>query len=121
MKDCLFCKINEGIIPSKKIYEDNLVNVIMDVNPISNGHMLIIPKKHYTDYTELDNEIILHINDIAKKMQQLIFERLNTDGVRFIVNFGSAQEIKHFHFHVIPIYKSNKKIADIESIYQLLK
>ena len=65
--DCIFCKIIDGEIPSKKVYEDELVIVIMDVNPDSNGHMLVIPKKHYVDFKELDTSILIHINDIAKK------------------------------------------------------
>ena len=53
--DCLFCKIINGEIPSYKIYEDDLVYAFLDVNPKENGHTLIVPKKHYTDYLSLPN------------------------------------------------------------------
>lgn len=62
-----FCKIVNGEIPSKKIYEDEKVIAFMDINPNIDGHVLLVPKKHYTDYKELDDEIILHMNKIKKK------------------------------------------------------
>ena len=64
--DCIFCKIVNGTIPSKVIFEDNLVMVFMDNNPAVNGHLLIIPKEHYTDYQELPEKMLSHIFDIAK-------------------------------------------------------
>ena len=54
--DCLFCKIIEGSIPSRTLYEDDIVKVIMDVNPNANGHVLVLPKKHITDFEELDGK-----------------------------------------------------------------
>ena len=100
--DCIFCKIANGEIPGKKIYEDELVMVIMDINPIVDGHMLIIPKKHYTDYIELDNEITTHIYDIAKKMGNLIIEKLDKKSVTLLVNYGDDQQVKHYHLHLLP-------------------
>ena len=117
MKDCLFCKILKGDITSKKIYEDDIVSVIMDVNPNSNGHMLIIPKKHFTDFTEIDNDTLIHINDIAKKMKDLIYNKLNAAGIKIVVNYGICQEIKHYHMHLIPSYKVKQSIVSIEEIY----
>ena len=122
MKDCLFCKILDGVIPSKKVYEDDVVSVILDINPNSNGHMLVIPKKHFTDFTELDNQTLNHINNIAKSMKDLIFERLNPCGLKIVVNFGSCQEIKHYHMHLIPAYEKNEKIVDLdETLSKLIK
>ena len=121
MKDCLFCKILNGDIPSKKVYEDNIVSVIMDVNPNSNGHMLIIPKKHFTDFTELDNETLCHINETAKKMKDLIYDRLNATGIKIVVNYGICQEIKHYHMHLIPAYNKKQSLIDIEETYNKLK
>ena len=59
--DCVFCKIVNGDIPSKCLYEDELVMVIMDVNPSSNGHSLIIPKKHYKDLFDIDIVLLPHV------------------------------------------------------------
>ena len=121
MKECIFCKIINGEIPSKKIYEDNDLIVILDVNPLSNGHMLIIPKKHYTDFTELDNETLIKTNNIAKNMKDLIYKKLNADGIKLVNNFGIEQIVKHYHLHIIPSYEENKSLSDIENIYKILK
>ena len=59
--DCLFCKIINNEIPSEIIYEDNLVKVFLDINPVSNGHALIIPKKHFVNIDDIDNETLMHI------------------------------------------------------------
>ena len=121
MKDCIFCKILNGEISTRKVFEDELVIVIMDIDPSSNGHMLVIPKKHYVDFTELDDEILLHINKIAKDMTKLIYERLNADGVRLVNNLGLYQVVKHYHLHVIPAYKEKQELVDIDIIYDKLK
>ena len=61
----IFCKIINNEIESKKIYEDDIVISILDVNPRSNGHCLIIPKKHYKDIEDIDNNTLLHIFEVA--------------------------------------------------------
>lgn len=121
MKECLFCKIKEGIIPSNKVYEDDLVFVIMDINPTENGHLLVIPKQHFTDFKELDNDTLLHINKISKIMSEKIYSKLNANGVRLIVNYGAYQEVKHYHLHIIPSYETKQEIIDINEIYNILK
>ena len=121
MKDCIFCKILNGEIPTRKVYEDEKVFVIMDVDPSQNGHMLVIPKKHYVDYTELDDEILLHINKIAKDMTKLIYEKLNADGVRLVNNYGLYQVVKHYHLHIIPAYKMHQELINIDDVYNKLK
>ena len=121
MKDCIFCKILNGEIPTRKVFEDDKIIVIMDVNPSSNGHMLVIPKKHYIDFTELDDEILLHINKVAKDMTNLIYDRLNADGVRLVNNYGIYQVVKHYHLHIIPTYKEKQELVNIDTIYDKLK
>lgn len=121
MKECIFCKIINGEIPTRKVYEDDLVIVIMDTDPSQNGHMLVIPKKHYVDFTELDNDILLHINDVAKKMTKLIYEKLNADGIRLVNNYGLYQVVKHYHLHIIPAYKNKQELLDIDEVYNKLK
>ena len=118
--DCLFCKIINGEIPSYKVYEDNLVFAFLDVNPKENGHTLIVPKKHYTDYLELDSEIVNHIFAIAKKLGQEICQKLNAEGTTFVWNYGNEQVIKHFHLHIIPRY-SRKKKMNVEDVYNKIK
>jgi len=120
MNECIFCKILEGTIPSKKVYEDDKVIVIMDVDPTQNGHMLVIPKKHYVDFTELDDEILCHINKITKKMTNLIYDKLSADGVKLVNNYGLHQVVKHYHLHIIPAYKEKQSLINIDDVYNKL-
>lgn len=118
--DCVFCKIINGAIPSYSLYEDEIVKVFLDINPNSNGHMLIIPKKHVKDFDEIDNETLLHITDIAHKMKTLVEEKLNPQGIIFTQNNGCVQEVKHYHLHLIPVY-DNKTLKDVKEVYEILK
>ena len=113
MNDCLFCKIANGEIPSKTIYEDEIVKVLLDINPIKTGHTLIIPKKHYMDLDDIDIETITHIMKIAKNIKKLLEERLNAKGIRLVQNNGSLQEVKHFHLHLIPEGVSKKSLEEV--------
>lgn len=100
--DCIFCKIANGELPSKILYEDDIVMVIMDVNPIRDGHSLIIPKKHFTDFMELDEETTKHIFKVAKKMTNTLMEKLNAKSVTLLINYGEDQMVKHYHLHLLP-------------------
>lgn len=119
--DCIFCKIIEGSIPSYTIYEDDLVKCFLDVHPDSNGHLLIIPKKHFKDLEDIPIEYLSHIMGIAKTHQQLLKEKLHIDGLVLVQNNGSVQEVKHYHLHLKPVYKTNEPIINIEEIYKKLK
>ena len=124
--DCLFCKIVAGEIPSNTIYEDDIVKVFLDISPVSTGHCLIVPKKHYKDLEEIDLETLKHINTVAKKMLVVLKEKLHCDGLTLVQNNGLGQEVKHYHLHLIPRYTddeiklvSNKDL--IESIEDTIK
>ncbi len=118
--DCIFCKIMEGEIPSYTIYEDELVKVFLDVNPDVNGHALIVPKKHYKDLFDIPNETLMHIFEIARKMDPLFKEKLNAQGLTLVQNNGLYQEVKHFHLHLKPQYKEKQTIKSVEEIYNKL-
>lgn len=119
VNDCLFCQISRGEIPAYKIYEDDLVLAFLDIHPNSNGHTLIIPKKHFHDFTDLDQETLLHIYEIAKKLTTYLEEKLPTTGLSLVTNYHDLQEVKHFHLHLIP--RRDGAIKDIEEVYNLLK
>jgi len=119
MKD-IFCRIIEGEIPGKIIYEDEVVMVIMDVNPRSNGHLLIIPKKHYQDLYDIEDNVVNHIIKLAKEMCLLLTKKLDCAGVTLEQNNGISQEVKHFHLHLIPKYEDNSDIEDVDTIYNKL-
>ncbi len=118
--DCLFCKIVSGDIPSYKIYEDEIVIAFLDINPDSNGHTLIIPKKHYLDMDDMPLDTLNHIFKVAKELKVKLDSKLNTDGLTFVQNNGDIQEVKHFHLHLKPYYKDNK-LKSVEEIYNILK
>lgn len=117
--DCLFCKIIKGEIPAYKIYEDEKVIAFLDIHPKSNGHTLIVPKKHFIDLTDLNQETLLHIFEIAKKIVKRLEEKLKATGFCINTNYLDTQEIKHFHLHIVP--NSKEKIESIERIYKQLK
>lgn len=109
MKDCIFCKIVNNEIKSHTIYEDELVKVFLDANPETNGHMLIIPKKHYQNILDLDEKIIPHaVKIIKEKLYPLMKEKLHCDGMTIAQNNEYGQEVKHFHIHVIPRYENDQ-------------
>lgn len=119
--DCVFCKIVSGEIPSYTVFEDDIVKVFLDVNPDSNGHLLIIPKRHILDITEMDFDTWNHMLEVSKKMKLLLEDRLQIDGLTFIQNNGMVQEVKHFHLHLKPYYKEAQEIVPIEEIFNKLK
>ena len=120
MKDCIFCKIVKGEIPSKKIYEDDLCMAYLDINPDTDGHTLIIPKEHYKDIYELPNDVLKHIFDVSKKLMNELKDKLNCTGHTLMINYGSSQEVKHFHMHIKPQYK-DKKFVEFIKHKELLK
>ncbi len=117
--DCLFCKIINGEIPAYKIYEDDIVFAFLDVNPHGNGHTLIVPKKHYDDCLEIDNDLLIHMFSVGKKIHKTLENKLHCDGITYLHNYGNVQAIKHYHLHLIPRYEKEEKLA-IEEVYQLL-
>lgn len=119
--ECIFCKIVQGEIPSKVLYEDEFLKVIMDINPTVDGHALIIPKKHYTDYVELDPNIITHMWEVAQKIGPSIMKKIQASSLSLLVNFGDDQQVKHFHMHLLPNFgtmeeKATKKVEEVFSI-----
>ena len=121
MKDCIFCKIINNEIPSKKIYEDEIVKVIMNINPEQNGDLLVVLKRHIKDFTEINDEEVVHINKILKDLNKRLYERLDLTGLEVITNSGTCQEIKHFHIHMTPGYEVEQPIVDLDIIYDKLK
>lgn len=119
--DCIFCKIIKGDIPSYTIFEDDIVKVFLDINPISNGHALIIPKKHILDIDDMDNETLMHIMDVARYVKKLLINKLNCNGVTFTQNNGDCQEVKHYHLHVQPFYNDDQELFDVVDVYNKLK
>ncbi len=122
MNECIFCKIINGEIPSKKVYEDDKVLAIMDVNPKVDGHTLVMPKKHVTDFTELSNDDVLDIFNVAKKLGPSIMNKLRARALTCGINYGESQAVKHVHLHLLPDYNIKERSdRDLEDIYETIK
>ena len=120
MENCIFCKIIKGEIPSFKTYEDDFVLAFLDINPESNGHTLIIPKKHYTDLNDIDSETLNKIFTVGKLLMAKLQDKLNCDGFTFIQNNGAPQEVKHYHLHLRPYYQKKQKIVPPAEMHKTL-
>lgn len=111
MKDdnCIFCKIANGEIPSKTLYEDEQFRVILDLGPATKGHALILPKNHYKNLYELPDETAADVMKLAKKMATQMTERLGADGFNLVQNNNevAGQTVFHFHMHLIPRYNGD--------------
>lgn len=108
MDNCVFCNIIKGEIPSKTVYEDEKIQVIMNINPNSNGHLLVIPKSHIVNINDMNGELIQHCLQIIKeKLYPLLKEKLNCEGLTMVQNNELGQEIKHYHIHLIPRYQND--------------
>ena len=110
-----------GDIPSFTLYEDDIVKVFLDVNPNVNGHALVVPKKHYVDLFDIPNDVLMHIMDVARKMDPIFREKLGAEGLTLIQNNGLYQEVKHFHLHLRPQYSFKGELANVEDVYNQLK
>lgn len=102
--ECIFCKIVAGEIPSYKVYEDENVLAFLDIAPVSPGHTLAIPKKHYQNVEEIPEEELYRVMAAVKKIGQAMKNGLKADGYNVMENNDPAagQIVPHLHFHLIP-------------------
>jgi histidine triad (HIT) family protein len=105
-EDCIFCKVLSGEIPSQRVYEDEHAVAVMDINPWTRGHAVVIPRKHAADILEIEESELGHVVVAAKRLAAKMRETLQPDGINLLQSNGSAawQTIFHLHFHVIPRY-----------------
>ena len=103
-KQCIFCQIIAGKVQSRKVYEDDSVIAILDVNPANPGHMLIMPKEHYSIMPQMPDEETGHIFAVAKALSNAALRSLEVHGSNIIVANGVAagQRAQHFMVHLIP-------------------
>ena len=114
MSDCLFCRIVEGEIPSKRIYEDETAVAFLDTNPSQQGHALVIPRRHVKDVLE-DPAALAEIAPAIGTVGDLLKERLGATACNILSNAGadSGQEVFHLHVHVLPRYADNPGISNM--------
>ncbi|MDO4328325.1 MAG: HIT family protein [Lachnospiraceae bacterium] len=118
MKDdnCIFCKIANGEIPSATVYEDERFRAILDMGPASKGHTLILPKEHFKDVCELDEEYASKVLQLGGKIGAAMKKSLGCTGFNLVQNNGTSagQTVFHFHMHVIPRYDNGAPIVTWE-------
>ncbi|MBN2154931.1 MAG: HIT family protein [Candidatus Lokiarchaeota archaeon] len=109
-KNCLFCKIISGEIPSLKVYEDENSLAFLDISPFTKGHSIVVPKNHYISLLEFPEEKMQECLSAVKKVAIKLKTKLEADGINIMQNNYKAagQEINHLHFHVIPRWKNDK-------------
>ena len=108
-ENCIFCKIAAGEIPSATLYEDEDFRVILDLGPASKGHALILPKEHYRNLYDIDDETLAKAALLAKKMVKKLTDVLGCDGYNVVQNNEpcAGQTVFHFHMHLIPRYEGD--------------
>ncbi|MBI9015655.1 MAG: HIT family protein [Phycisphaerae bacterium] len=116
MTDCIFCKIIAGNIPCAKIYEDDATLAFLDIGPCSDGHTLVIPKKHYETLDQCDPETMAAVGETLTNVALALVNALDIHGYNVVCNNGSqaGQEVPHLHFHIIPC-KGNQKCVKLAS------
>ena len=130
MEDCIFCKVINGEIPSFKVYEDDRVLAFMDINPISPGHTLIIPKNHAANLAEISNEDLAAVHKASKNVMSGIETALKASGVACVQLNGRSvnQVVMHYHLHLVPHIKGGPGLpitnweiipGDMEAIQQI--
>lgn len=103
-QQCIFCRIAEGKIPAKKVYEDDLYIAVLDINPGAPGHILVMPKEHYAILPQMPEEVVSHLGMLAKHLSQAVLRGLKAQGTTIIASNGLAagQRASHFLLHIIP-------------------
>lgn len=126
MKDCIFCKIVKGEIPSTKVYEDADFIAFLDIQPQSKGHTLIVPKLHYANLYELPDELAAKVLPLAKKLSLRLNEKFKPQGLNAMQNNGeiAGQTVMHYHLHLVPRYTKahiEKDMRDLAKIAQQIR
>lgn len=129
---CIFCEIIKGNVPSKKVYEDDKVLAILDISQITKGHTLVLPKKHFDNFLDIDEEYSNAVFNAARKVTKMINNAYKPLGFNIINNCGetAGQSVMHFHVHVVPRYNKedlvmqhadNSNKFDLDSIVKDIK
>ena len=116
---CIFCSINQGKIPAKKIGENEEVMEFFEINPRAKGHTIIISRQHAATLSDLPSEKVGPMFELVQEIAKQLVDVFEADGYNVLLNNGevSGQAIAHVHAHIIPRYKTDKHHAAIESVF----
>jgi histidine triad (HIT) family protein len=104
MENCIFCKIAAGLIPSAKVLEDSAAFAFMDIGPLAQGHVLLIPKAHFVTVDQMPDDLAGQLLRHLPRLVKAVQTATSCQGVNVLQNNGAAahQEVQHVHFHIIP-------------------
>ena len=110
MNDCIFCQIVRGSVSSYKVYENERIYAFLDIEPVTRGHTLIIPKQHYADLESIPDDVLSETASTAKQLASKYLAKLSASGFNLVHSSGddAQQDVFHFHLHLIPRYKDAK-------------
>ncbi|HZS32921.1 MAG TPA: HIT family protein [Methylomirabilota bacterium] len=112
--DCVFCRIRDGQIPSTRVYEDARTIAFMDINPLTEGHCLVIPRAHAVTLFDAEEGDLQAAITTARRVARAIRDALRPDGLNMLQANGAAafQSVPHFHLHLIPRWTGDGKGFD---------
>lgn len=105
MENCIFC--NKENLSAGIVYEDEYVMAFMDIEPINEGHVLLITKEHYLDVDEIPDELLAHLMSVSKKIVAALKKTYHADGYSIMQNGGKFNDIGHYHLHIFPRYEND--------------
>lgn len=105
MNDTIFGKIIQGVIPATKVYEDEQCLAFMDINPVADGHLLLIPKEHYVWMQDVPDELLSSLFIRTKELMKAMLQGLKCDYVQISV---VGKDVPHFHIHLIPRFMNDE-------------
>ena len=104
---CVFCKIVSGEIEPSIIYEDQTAMAFLDIEPINEGHLLLIPKDHYLDADDMPRELYLHLMELSQRLIRAVKQTYPSPGYSMMQNGGQFNDIGHYHLHLFPRYEGD--------------
>jgi histidine triad (HIT) family protein len=109
MDNCTFCKIIKKEFQTKLVYEDDIAIAFMDIQPVNEGHVLVVPKKHFVTLEDCDEDTAKHLMAVTKKLNNAVSKAVKCEGVLDLIANGEAagQEIFHLHIHIVPRFKND--------------
>lgn len=107
--DCVFCQIIRGESPATFVYQDDTIVAFMDIQPITQGHILVVPREHAVGMKDMSDQTAMRSFHVARHLAEIAARTLGAGGVNLFVADGEVafQDVPHFHFHVIPRYKGD--------------
>lgn len=105
MRNCIFC--HKENLTTEIVYEDDVVMAFMDMEPINEGHVLLVPKEHYLDVDEIPDETLSHLMIISKKIVSALKAIYHPDGYSIMQNGGKFNDVGHYHLHIFPRYQGD--------------